>query len=87
MLKTISAALVATALVAGTAFAAQPSAGSGTTTANAPAAATQATVKPAASKQSAVKQVKTIKHASRHVRHHNVRSAKPGTAKAVKAPA
>ena len=83
MLKTISAALVATALVAGTAFAAQPSASTATTTATAPAStAVQAPVK-----QTAVKPVSKVKHASARRQHHAVHAAKPGMSKTVKSPA
>ncbi len=83
MLKTISAALVATALVAGTAFGAQPSASTATTTASAPAStAVQAPVK-----QTAVKPVSKVKHVSARRQHHAVHAAKPGMSKTVKSPA
>ncbi len=83
MLRIISAALVATALVAGTAFAAQPSASTGAATAIAPGSTTvQAPVK-----QTAVKPVSKVKHASARRQHHAVHTAKPGMSRTVKSPA
>jgi hypothetical protein len=84
MLRNFAAALVATVLVAGPAFAAQPSADAGVTPASAPAAVkTQAAVKPT----DATKPVTPVKHASAHLRHHAVHAAKPGMTKTVKSPA
>jgi hypothetical protein len=85
MLRNFAAALLATTLVAGSAFAAQPSATTGAVspaaapTVAAPAvkaAATQTAVKPAAivpaaTKQvDATKQIKTVTHVRKHARKH-----------------
>jgi hypothetical protein len=76
MLRNFTAALIATALIAGPAFAAQPSNDAGA----APAAASAA---PANTKGQATpkaidagKPVKTVKHARTHVRHHVAHVAK-----------
>jgi hypothetical protein len=93
MLKTISAALVATALVASTAFAAQPSASTGATNGTSPAAsavqapAKQTATNPTAGKQAAVNPVSKVKHASLRRRHHVAHAAKPGMSKTVKSAA
>jgi hypothetical protein len=72
MLRNFTAALIATALVAGPALAAQPSSNAGAS----PAAPAAAPAAPATIKgQNAIKQtdvrkpVKTVKHAQTHVRH------------------
>jgi hypothetical protein len=92
MLRNFTAALIATALVAGPALAAQPSSDAGA----APAAASAA---PANTKGQAVpkatdarKPVKTVKHAQSHARtharHHVAHVVKPGkTAKTPKSSA
>jgi hypothetical protein len=74
MLRNFTAALIATALVAGPAFAAQPSSNAGAAPATPAVAAAPAA--PASIKgQNALKQtdvrkpVKTVKHARAHVRH------------------
>jgi hypothetical protein len=76
MLRTFTAALIATALVAGPALAAQPSSNAGAS----PAAAAPANIKgqTAAKETVALKPVKTVKHARTHVRHHVAHVAKPG---------
>jgi len=79
MLRNFTAALIATALVAGPALAAQPSNDAGA----APAAATAPanTKGQTATKQTdALKPVKTVKHARAHVRHHVAHVVKPGKA-------
>jgi len=77
MLRKFAAALVATALVAGPAIAAQPSSGAGTTpaTAAAPAAVKEQTP---AKQTDTRKPVKMVKHVRGHVRHHFAHVAKPG---------
>jgi hypothetical protein len=81
MLRNFAAALLATTLIAGPAFAAQPSAdvGSKPATVTAPAATSAAPAKQA----NATKPVKTVKHARMHARHHVAR-AKIGKARSVK---
>jgi hypothetical protein len=73
MLRTITAALLATALIGGPALAAQPSSDAG--------AAAAVTKTPAAIKTAATKPVKTVKHARIHartqVRHHVAHVTKP----------
>jgi hypothetical protein len=71
MLRNFTAALIAAALIAGPALAAQPSSDAGT----APAAAASANTKG----QSAIKQseaLKPVKHARTHMRHHVAHVAK-----------
>ena len=96
MLRNFTAALIATTLVAGSAFAAQPSAPTAAAPAAAPAASsTQNAAKPAAasSTQNAAKSVdtaksvKTAKHVRKPVRHHTAHVMKPGMAKNVKSSA
>ena len=99
MLRNLTAALIATTLVAGSAFAAQPSATSGAMPAAAPAtSSTQTAVKPAAAPAASstataakpadsAKAVKTAKHVRKPVRRHIAHVVKPGTAKSVKASA
>jgi hypothetical protein len=95
MLKTFAAALVATALVAGTALAAQPAANSANTPATAPAATNSlaapsgtnsqpanAATKPA----SATAPTASGKHASEQVRHHTAHAVKPGATQNLKSP-
>jgi hypothetical protein len=82
MLRNFAAALLATTLIAGPAFAAQPSAdvGSKPATVTTPAATTA----PAPAKEtSATKPVKTVKHARMHARHHVAR-AKIGKSRSMK---
>jgi hypothetical protein len=97
MLRNFTAALIATTLVAGSAFAAQPSATTAAPAA-APAASTQNAVKPvtapAASSAQAVakpadtaKSVKVAKHIRKPLRRHTAHVVKPGTEKNVKASA
>ena len=92
MLRNFIAALIATAMVAGPALAAQPSSDAGA----APAAPAAAAVAPANTKgQTAIKQTdlrKPVKHARiearTHVRHHVAHVVKPGkTAKTPKSSA
>jgi hypothetical protein len=73
MLRKFAAVLLATSLIAGPAFAAQPSGTAGATPA-APAAAAPASTN-AATKTvtSQVKAVKTVKHVRKHSRRHVVR--------------
>ena len=92
MLRNFTAALIATALVAGPALAAQPSSNAGT--APAAASATPADIKGQAVPKAtdARKPVKTVKHARNlgriHVRHHVAHVVKPGkTAKTPKSSA
>jgi hypothetical protein len=66
MLKTFAAALLATTLIAGPAFAAPPSGSAGST----PAASTAA---PASTHAVTKQTAKTVKHARKHVRKHVVR--------------
>jgi hypothetical protein len=74
MLRNLTAALIATALVAGPAFAAQPSSDAGASPVAAAPANTkgQTTIK----QTDALKPVKTVKHARTHVRHHVAHVAK-----------
>ena len=84
MLRNFTTALIATTLVAGSAFAAQPSATTAAAPAAAPAASsTQSAAKPA----DAAKPVKTAKHVRKPLRHHVAHAVKPGTAKNVKSSA
>jgi hypothetical protein len=78
MLRNFTAALIATALVAGPALAVQPASDAGA----APVAAAPANLKAqAATKETDVrKPVKTVKHARTHVRHHVAHVAKPAKA-------
>ena len=87
MLRNFTAALIATALVAGPALAAQPSGDAGA--APAVAAAPVNTKGQSATKQTdARKPVKTVKHARIHVRHRFAHVAKPAKAtKSVKSSA
>jgi hypothetical protein len=92
MLRNFTAALIATALVAGPALAAQPSSNAGA--APAAASATPADIKGQAVPKAtdARKPVKTVKHARNHVRpqvrHHVAHVVKPGnTAKTPKSSA
>lgn len=90
MLRTLIAALIATTLVAGSAFAAQPSGSTATAPAATPAAAsTQNAAKPAgtAKQVKTVKPVKTAKHVRKPIRHHTAYAVKAGRAKSVKSPA
>ncbi len=87
MLRTFTAALIATTLVAGSAFAAQPSGSTATAPAAAPAAAsTQNAAKPAdAAKQvKSLKPMKTVKHVRKPIRHHTAHAVKSGPAKTAK---
>jgi len=87
MLRNLTAALVATALLAGPAFAAQASGDSATVPAAA-ATKVQPTAKPMqaqkptnpANPAKATKTVKTLKHGRAHVRHHTAHVVKPGKA-------
>jgi hypothetical protein len=92
MLRNFTAALIATALVAGPALAAQPSSNAGA--APAAASATPADIKGQAVPKAteARKSFKTVKHARTqartHVRHHVAHVVKPGkTAKTPKSSA
>jgi hypothetical protein len=80
MLRNFTAALIATALVAGPALAAQPSSDAGASPAVAAPADTKAQAAPQAT--DARKPAKTVKHARtrarNHVRHHVAHVAKPG---------
>jgi hypothetical protein len=98
MLRNFTAALIATTLVAGSAFAAQPSATTAAPAATPAAASTQNAVKPvtapATSSAQAVakpadtaKSVKVAKHVRKPLRRHTAHVVKPGTAKNVKASA
>ena len=90
MLRTFTAALIATTLVAGSAFAAQPSGSTAAAPAAAPAAAsTQNAAKPAvtAKRVKTVKRVKTAKHIRKPIRHHTAHAVKSGPAKSVKSSA
>jgi len=95
MLKTFAAALVATAMVAGTALAAQPAANSANTPATAPAVANSQAAPSAANNQpmnnaakpvSATAPVTSGKHASKQVRHHTAHAVKPAATQNVKSP-
>jgi hypothetical protein len=95
MLKTFTAALVATALVAGPALAAQPAANSANTPAAAPAAVSNQTAPAAASNQpantaatpaGAAVPATSGKHASKQARHHTAHVAKPAATQTVKSP-
>ena len=77
MLRKFAAALLATTLIAGPAFAAQPSGSAGSTPAASTAAAPASTN--AVTKQTA-KPTKTVKHARKHARKHVARH-KVGTMK------
>jgi len=70
MLRNFVAALVATALVAGPAFAAQPAQNAGAPT-------VPAITQTPAQQTDAKKPVKTVKHARSHVRHRVAHAAKP----------
>ena len=76
MLRNLTAALIATALVAGPALAAQPSSNAGA--APAAASATPADIKGQVAPKAteARKPVKTVRHARIHVRHHVAHVAK-----------
>ena len=88
MLRTLTAALIATTLVAGSAFAAQPS-GSTAAPAATPAGSTQNAAKPAVTAKQVkhVKRVKTAKHIRKPIRHHTAHAVKSGPAKTMKSPA
>jgi hypothetical protein len=75
MLRTFTAALLATALIAGPALAAQPSSGAAST-----AAATAAPAQAPAKQANETKPVKTVKHARAHSRKHVAHVVKPGNA-------
>jgi len=86
MLRNFTAALIATALLAGPALAAQPSGDAGA--APAAAAAPANTKGQSAATIDAPKPVKTVKHARIHVRHRVAHVAKPAKAtKSVKSSA
>ena len=94
MLRNFTAALIATTLVAGSAFAAQPSATPAAAPAATPAASSTQNAAPAASSTQtaakptdAAKPVKSAAHVRKPVRHHTARVVKPGTAKTVKSSA
>jgi hypothetical protein len=70
MLRNLAAALLATTLIAGPAFAAETSGTAGSTPATQTAPAAAATVKPAVAAQP----VKMAKHTAKHVRKHYTRS-------------
>jgi hypothetical protein len=78
MLRNFTAALIATALVAGPALAAQPASDAGA----APAAAAPANLKAQAATKAtdARKPIKTVKHARIQVRHHVAHVVKPAKA-------
>ena len=78
MLRNLTTALVATALLAGPAFAAQPSGDAAATKAQ-PTAKPMQAQKPA-NPAKATKTVKTLKHGRSHVRHHVAHVTKPGKA-------
>jgi hypothetical protein len=80
MLRNFTAALIATALVAGPALAAQPSSDAGAPPAAAPAAPANTKGQTTIKKTDALKPVKTVKHARTHVRHHVAHVVKPGKA-------
>ena len=84
MLRNITAALIATALVAGPALAAQPSSDAGAAPAAASATPANTKGQAAPGATDARKPVKTVKHARTHVRHHVAHVVKPG--KAAKTP-
>ncbi len=82
MLKKFAAALVATTLVAGPAFA-QSTGNSGATPTTPAAQATQAAPSTAAAKptvKTTAKTAKTVRHTAKHVRKHAARSPKKGAA-------
>jgi hypothetical protein len=82
MLRKFAATLVATALIAGPAFA-QSNGNSGATPTTPAAQATQAASSTAAAKPSVkptAKTAKTVKHTAKHVRKHVARSPKKGAA-------
>jgi hypothetical protein len=92
MLRNFTAALIATALVAGPALAAQPSSDAGAAPAAASAAPVNTKGQAAPKATDARKPAKTVKHARTHVRHyvrhHVAHVAKPGkTAKTPKSSA
>jgi hypothetical protein len=94
MLRNFTAALIATTLVAGSAFAAQPSATTTAAPAAAPTTSAPVASAPAASStQNAAKPadtakpVKTVSHVRKPVRHHTAHLVKPGAAKNVKSSA
>lgn len=90
MLRTLTAALIATTLVAGSAFAAQPSGSTAAAPAATPAAASaQNAAKPAdtAKQVKTVKPVKAAKHIRKPIRHHTAHAVKSGPAKTMKSPA
>jgi hypothetical protein len=83
MLRTFTAALLATALVAGPALAAQPSGDAGTAPKAAAAATAPAATSGQPSKQTEVrkpinKPAKMVRHSRSHVRHHTAHVIKPG---------
>jgi len=69
MLRNFAAALLATALIVGPAFAAQPSGNAGSPPATAAGPNAQTTAK----QTNTTKPVKTVKHARTHARHHVAR--------------
>jgi hypothetical protein len=95
MLKTFTAALVATAMVAGTALAAQPAANSANTPATAPAVANSQAApsgtnsqpaNTAAKPASATAPVTSGKHVSKQMRHHTAHAVKPVGTQNIKSP-
>ena len=96
MLRTFTAALVATAMVAGTAHAAQPAANSASTSATVPAVANTQAAPSAANSQpanavakpaSATAPVTSGKRASKQARHHTAHAVKPAGTQNLKSPA
>ena len=93
MLKTFTATLVATVLVAGTALAAQPAPNSTNTPApavansqTAPSATNNQPANTAAKPASATAPGTSSKHASKQVRHHTAHAVKPAATQDVKSP-
>jgi hypothetical protein len=76
MLRNFTAALIATALVAGPALAAQPSSNAGASPAAASATPADTKGQAVPKATDALKPVKTVKHARSHVRHHVAHVAK-----------
>ena len=76
MLRNFTAALIATALVAGPALAAQPSSNVGASPAAVAVAPANTKGQTAIKQTDALKPVKTVKHARTHVRHHVAHVAK-----------
>jgi hypothetical protein len=92
MFKNLAAALVATTLVAGTAFAAQPSTDNTATPATTPAVTNNQSAPAAVNGQTATKQANAVsstaavKHTSKPASHHTAHAAKPAATPNTKSP-